>query len=116
VRGSADQQADEILAAIKRRRKLLRAYDSAYRDMVLALLPPSGRSRRGCSGRESGAQSPFKVTLPPALGTLSPTCMFRYVPRYYFDWHDGDWLMLDEDGLDLPDLDTARQQAAQALA
>ena len=36
--------------------------------------------------------------------------------RYYFDWHEGDRLRRDEDGLDLPDLDAVRQEAAQALA
>ena len=38
------------------------------------------------------------------------------MPRYYFDSRDGDSFICDEDGLEYPDLETAREQATAALA
>jgi hypothetical protein len=36
--------------------------------------------------------------------------------RYYFDMQDGERLAVDEEGVELPDLDAAQQEAALALA
>jgi hypothetical protein len=38
------------------------------------------------------------------------------MPRYYFDWQDNGRSMRDEDGIDLPDIATAREEAAKGLA
>jgi hypothetical protein len=38
------------------------------------------------------------------------------VPRYYFDSRDGESFICDEDGLELPSLEVARDQATEALA
>ena len=38
------------------------------------------------------------------------------MPRYYFDSRDGNSFICDEDGLEFPDLETARDQATAALA
>jgi hypothetical protein len=38
------------------------------------------------------------------------------MPRYYFDWSDNGRTVRDEDGIDLPDLVTAREEAAKGLA
>jgi hypothetical protein len=38
------------------------------------------------------------------------------VPLYYFDSRDGESFIEDEDGLQFPDLETARDQATAALA
>jgi hypothetical protein len=38
------------------------------------------------------------------------------VPRYFFDIRDGDELIADEEGLELPDLDAAFREAAYSLA
>lgn len=38
------------------------------------------------------------------------------MPRYYFDTRDDDLFIEDDEGLDLPDLDAARAQAAKGLA
>lgn len=38
------------------------------------------------------------------------------MPRYYFDVRDGLDLYVDEDGMDLPDMDTAMGEARRALA
>ena len=37
------------------------------------------------------------------------------MPRFYFDSRDGERLVRDEDGLDLPDLAAAREEASRAL-
>ena len=36
--------------------------------------------------------------------------------RYFFDLHDGDGIVPDEEGLDLPSLDAVQEEAAHALA
>ena len=36
--------------------------------------------------------------------------------RYYLDLRDGDGLAIDEEGLEMPDLAAAREEAAHALA
>jgi hypothetical protein len=36
--------------------------------------------------------------------------------RYYFDMRNGEKLTLDEEGVEFPDLDAAKQEAALALA
>jgi hypothetical protein len=36
--------------------------------------------------------------------------------RYYFDTQNGDGLTVDEEGVEFPDLDAAKQEAALALA
>lgn len=38
------------------------------------------------------------------------------MPRYYFDSRDGDSFIEDEEGLEFPDIETARDQATAALA
>ena len=38
------------------------------------------------------------------------------MPRYYFDVRDGQDLFVDEDGMDLPDMDSAIAEARRALA
>ena len=38
------------------------------------------------------------------------------MPRYYFDLRDDRGLFPDEEGLELPTIDAARAEAAQALA
>jgi hypothetical protein len=38
------------------------------------------------------------------------------VPFYYFDSRDGDSFLCDEDGLEFPSLEAARDQATAALA
>ena len=38
------------------------------------------------------------------------------MPLYYFDSRDGDSFVLDEEGLEFPDVETARDQATAALA
>jgi hypothetical protein len=38
------------------------------------------------------------------------------MPRYYFDVRDGDDMFVDDDGMDLPDMDTAIGEARRALA
>jgi hypothetical protein len=38
------------------------------------------------------------------------------VPRYYFDSRDGESFNFDEDGLELPSLEVASDQATEALA
>ena len=37
------------------------------------------------------------------------------MPRFYFDSRDGESLVCDEDGLDLPDLAAACEEASRAL-
>ena len=37
------------------------------------------------------------------------------MPRYYFDIRDGDELIPDEEGMDLPDLKAAEIEAAHSL-
>jgi hypothetical protein len=36
--------------------------------------------------------------------------------RYYFDLRDGDYLAPDEEGIELPDIETVQEEAAEALA
>jgi hypothetical protein len=36
--------------------------------------------------------------------------------RYYFDTQNGDGLTVDDEGVEFPDLDAAKQEAALALA
>jgi hypothetical protein len=38
------------------------------------------------------------------------------MPRYYFDIRDGEELIPDEEGMELPDLDAAFREAAYSLA
>ena len=38
------------------------------------------------------------------------------MPLYYFDSRDGDSFIEDEEGLEFPDIETARDQATAALA
>ena len=38
------------------------------------------------------------------------------MPRYYFDSRDGDSFIEDDEGVEFPDLETARDQATAALA
>ena len=38
------------------------------------------------------------------------------MPRYYFDLYDDSGLYPDDEGLELPSLDDARQEAAHSLA
>lgn len=38
------------------------------------------------------------------------------MPRYYFDIRDGESFIQDDDGIDLPDLHKAKEQASRALA
>jgi hypothetical protein len=38
------------------------------------------------------------------------------MPRYYFDLHDNSGLYPDDEGLELPSIDDARQEAAHSLA
>lgn len=38
------------------------------------------------------------------------------MPRYHFDVRDGQDVFIDEDGMDLPDLDTAIGEARRTLA
>jgi len=38
------------------------------------------------------------------------------MPRYYFDLYDDSGLYADDEGLDLPSIDDARQEAAHSLA
>ena len=38
------------------------------------------------------------------------------MPLYYFDSRDGENFIVDEDGLEFPDLETARDEATAALA
>jgi hypothetical protein len=38
------------------------------------------------------------------------------MPRYFFDIRDGDELIADEEGMDLPDLEAAFREAARSLA
>jgi hypothetical protein len=38
------------------------------------------------------------------------------MPRFYFDVRDGDKFIRDDDGLEYPDTETARDEAALALA
>lgn len=38
------------------------------------------------------------------------------MPRYYFDVRDGEELFVDDDGMELPDMDTAIGEARRALA
>jgi hypothetical protein len=35
--------------------------------------------------------------------------------RYYFDLREGDILVVDEEGLELPDIESVHQQAAKSL-
>ncbi|WP_439400492.1 DUF6894 family protein (plasmid) [Bradyrhizobium sp. PMVTL-01] len=37
------------------------------------------------------------------------------MPRYYFDLRDGKHLIQDEEGMDLPDMEAVRNEAARAL-
>ena len=37
------------------------------------------------------------------------------MPRYFFDFHEGSKVSLDEDGTVLPDMQTARDEATEAL-
>lgn len=39
----------------------------------------------------------------------------RVVPRYYFDYVDGDQEIHDDEGLDMASLDEARTQAVRAI-
>jgi hypothetical protein len=36
--------------------------------------------------------------------------------RYFFDIRDGDQLAVDDEGLELPDVEAAKEEAARALA
>jgi hypothetical protein len=36
--------------------------------------------------------------------------------RYYFDIRDGDKLVADEEGMELPDVEAAQEEAARSLA
>ena len=45
-----------------------------------------------------------------------PTQRGAALTRYYFDIRDNTGLYPDEEGLDLPSIDAARQEAAHALA
>lgn len=38
------------------------------------------------------------------------------MPRYFFDIRDGQDLFIDDDGMELPDIDTAIAEARRALA
>jgi uncharacterized protein DUF6894 len=38
------------------------------------------------------------------------------MPRYFFDIRDGEELIPDEEGMELPDLDAAFREAARSLA
>jgi hypothetical protein len=38
------------------------------------------------------------------------------MPRYYFDTQDGDYILCDDDGVELPGLDMARAEAARTVA
>jgi hypothetical protein len=38
------------------------------------------------------------------------------MPRYFFDIRDGEELVSDEEGMELPDLDAAFREAARSLA
>ena len=37
------------------------------------------------------------------------------MPRYYFDSHDGDQSIVDDIGVELPDIDAAKLEASRAL-
>jgi hypothetical protein len=41
---------------------------------------------------------------------------FPLMKRYYFDIRDGDKLVADEEGMELPDVEAAQEEAARTLA
>jgi hypothetical protein len=49
-------------------------------------------------------------------GTPLSQHSFATMPRYFFDIRDGEELIADEEGMDLPDLEAAFREAARSLA
>lgn len=77
-------------------------------------------ARASKSGRkdhwvELGSKAETRLNVRPPEQRASWSVQSR-VPHYFFDTRDGDTLIEDDEGLELPDLETVKTEAARSLA
>ena len=90
----------------------------------LAFGPPQSDASRfirthsfpGCSTSVKRLPCAAPVLAVGAAWVLRGAGGGRAVPRYHFDLRDGDAFVLDEEGTELPDIESAQMEAAEFLS
>jgi hypothetical protein len=83
---------------------------------MLDVQPGEGNLEHGLGADLSIGRGAGRVVRRKLVGTLRPGRRSTFMTRYFFDIREGDKVAIDEEGKDLPSVESAQEEAARSLA